>query len=76
MTEQLANALAEARRLNEQDQIDLAELVRAFVAARTTEPYTPSEEEEAAIEEGLSQAQRGEFISEAAADALLRRPWG
>ena len=76
MTEQLTNALAEARRLNEQDQIDLAELVRAFVVARTAEPYTPSAEEEAAIEEGLGQAQRGEFISEAAADAILRRPWG
>ena len=75
MTEQLLKALAEAQQLNEQDQTDLAEVVRAFVAARTAEPYQLSPDEEAAIDEGLAQIRRGEIASHEAVEALLRKPW-
>jgi predicted transcriptional regulator len=32
-------------------------------------------DEEAAIEEGLAQAERGEFASDEEVNALLNRPW-
>ncbi len=75
MTEHLTRALAEAQRLTERDQKDLAEIVRAFVVARTGEPYRLSPEEEAAVDEGLAQIERGEFASDEAVEAVLRRPW-
>ena len=73
MTEQLRAALAEAQRLSEQDQIDLAEFVRVFIAGRTSEPYRLSAEEEAAIDEGLADIERGRFVSGKDAGELLRR---
>ena len=73
MTEQLRAALAEAQRLSEQDQIYLAEVVRAFIDARSAEPYRLSAEEEAAIDEGLADIERGYFVSGNDAEALLRR---
>ena len=75
MTKQLQDAITEAARLAEPDQTDLAEMIRAFIAARTAEPVTLTQEEEAAIDEGLAQADRGEFIPDDPANALLRRSW-
>lgn len=37
--------------------------------------YEPTEAEQAAIEEGLQQAERGEFASEDETRDLLQRPW-
>jgi hypothetical protein len=75
MTEQLRAALAEAQKLSTQDQLYLAEVVRAFIGARGPEPYGLSAEEEAAVDEGLADIARGDFVSGADAEALLRRPW-
>ena len=75
MTEQLLAALAEAQRLSTQDQLYLAEVVRAFIDARNAEPCSLSAEEEAAIDDGLADIERGNFISGPDAEALLRRPW-
>jgi hypothetical protein len=76
MTQKLMKALAEARRLTEQDQLDLAEFVQGFVAARTAEPHQLSPEEEAAINERLADIERGDIVSGEGAEALLRRPLG
>jgi predicted transcriptional regulator len=37
--------------------------------------YEPTEEEMAAIREGLAQAERSEFASDEEVQELLRRPW-
>jgi predicted transcriptional regulator len=75
MTRQLQDAIARAEQLPEADQADLAEVVRAFIAARKAEPVPLTADEEAAIEEGLAQAERGEFASDEEVNALLNRPW-
>jgi len=75
MTRQLYDAIAQAQQLPAADQADLAEMVRAFVAARTVEPIPLTPEEAAAIDEGLAQAERGEFATDEEVDALLNRPW-
>jgi predicted transcriptional regulator len=40
-----------------------------------TEFYEPSEEEMAAINQGLAEADRGEFATEEEVEELLGRPW-
>jgi predicted transcriptional regulator len=37
--------------------------------------YEPTDEERAAIAQGLREAERGEFASDEEVEALLRRPW-
>jgi predicted transcriptional regulator len=56
----------------EEDQEALAEYARELRAARTG-VYVIMSEEEAAIEEGLAQADRCEFASDAEIAALLAR---
>jgi hypothetical protein len=75
MTEQLRAALTEAQELSAEDQLYLAEIVRAFIDARGAEPYRLSAEEEAAVGEGLADIERGNFISGPDAETLLRRSW-
>jgi predicted transcriptional regulator len=76
MSEQLAKAFGEAQRLTDGDQDDLAEFIRAFVLARTAvEPDDLTIEEQACVDAGMAQAERGEFISDEAAEVLLRKPW-
>ncbi len=53
-------------------QRDAAEMLMAL-EARAGELYHPSDEEWAAIEEGLEQARRGEFVSDEEMDALWKR---
>jgi predicted transcriptional regulator len=52
-------------------QQDAAELLLAL-EAREGEFYHPDDEEWAAIEEGLAQAKRGEFVSTAEIATLLK----
>ena len=56
----------------ENDQNELAELARE-IEARRTGVYEPSEEEEAAIREGLAQLDRGEWVSEEDMKAFWKR---
>lgn len=37
--------------------------------------YDPTDEEQAVVEKGLAEAERGEFASEEEVEDLLRRPW-
>ena len=37
--------------------------------------YEPTDEEQAAIEQGLREAERGEFASDEEVEELLYRPW-
>jgi len=67
-------AIALARTLPQQKQQIAAEFIERL-AANSGELYQLSPEEEAAIEEGLAEAERGEFISDEAVNTILRRPW-
>ena len=53
-------------------QEEAAEILLAL-EARENEFYHPSDEEQAAIEEGLRQAERGEFASDEEMNELWRR---
>ncbi len=70
MSKMLEDAIAKVRALPEEKQRLAAELLEELA-----EEATLTSEEEAAVREGLAQADRGEFASEAEVAALLRRPW-
>jgi predicted transcriptional regulator len=72
MTKLLDLAIAEVRKLSAADQDETAEMLLWAIEARTG-PLPLDDETVAAIEEGLSQARRGEFASEAEIEALWRR---
>jgi predicted transcriptional regulator len=55
-----------------EDVEELAEYAR-FIEARRTGVYELTEEESAAIEEGLAQADRGEFVSDDDMAAFWKR---
>jgi hypothetical protein len=44
-----------------------------WLEATEGELYHPTDEEQAAIEEGLAQAERGEFVSDEEMDAVWKR---
>lgn len=54
-----------------EDQAELAAYAREIVARRTG-VYSLTAEERAALNEGLAEAQRGEFVSEAGMDAFWK----
>ena len=73
MTKEQINAVLESvRSWPQQDQEELAELARE-IEARRTGVYVMSEEERAAVHEGLEQARRGEFVSDDEMNALWKR---
>jgi predicted transcriptional regulator len=53
-------------------QQDAADMLMRM-EAQGTEPYTPTEEEWTAIQEGLAQARRGEFVSDEEMEAFWNR---
>ena len=55
-----------------EDQEELIEIARE-IEARRTGIYLMSEEERAAVNEGLEQARRGEFIPDDEMDAFWKR---
>lgn len=61
MVKTLAGVLKTAENWPREDQEELAEFAPE-IEARRTGHYTPSDEERAAIREGLAQANRGEFV--------------
>ena len=62
MTKEQINAVLESvRSWPEQDREELVELARE-IEARRSGVYVLSDEERAAVQEGLDQAQRGEFV--------------
>ena len=63
ITKVLKEVIEQAETWPEQDQEDLAEYARE-IQARRTGVYIMSDEERAAVERGLAQADRGEFVSD------------
>lgn len=63
MTKLLEQAIAKVRELPAEDQDALA-VALLSLAGETTEVVQLDDETRAAIEEGLAQAQRGEFVSD------------
>ncbi len=60
---QLKRMLEQIASWPEQDQEELAEYARE-IEARRTGVYVMSDEERAAVEEGLAQLDRGEYVSD------------
>jgi hypothetical protein len=57
----------------QEDQEELIEIACA-IEARRTGVYVMSDEERAAVQEGLAEADRGEFVPDQEMEAFWRRP--
>lgn len=73
MTKLLEMAVEAARQLSPEEQDELARTIMEIVNGAEGDVYVLSEEEEAAIEEGLAQADRGEFASDEEVAALFSK---
>ena len=71
MTKLLEKAIAKARELPAEDQDAVAVIILSM--AEETPMLALDEETRAAIREGLEQARRGEFVSDAEIEALWKR---
>jgi hypothetical protein len=72
MTKLLERAIAELKKLPENEQDAAAELVLNLVARRD-EPIELDNETRMAVKEGLAQIERGEALSQEEMDAFFRR---
>jgi len=73
MTKEQINAVLESvRSWPEQDQEELVELARE-IKARRSGVYVMSDEERAAVQEGLDQARRGEFVPDDEMNAFWKK---
>jgi hypothetical protein len=73
MTKEQINAVLDSvRSWSEQDREELAELARE-IEARRSGVYVMSDEERTAVQEGLDQAQRSEFVSDDEMDAFWKK---
>jgi hypothetical protein len=72
MTDLLEQAIASLRELPESVQDEAAELLLVF-AAKHLPPEALDRETRAAIEEGIAQANRGEFVSDEEMAAFFSR---
>ena len=72
MTKLLERAIAELKKLPENEQDAAAELVLNLVARRD-EPIELDDETRVAVKEGLAQIERGEGLSQEEMDAFFRR---
>jgi hypothetical protein len=75
MTKLLEKAIARVRELPESDQDEVAEMLLS-IAAKADEPVVLDDETRAAIREGMAQARRGEFVSDAEVAMFFRRHGG
>jgi hypothetical protein len=73
MIKALEQAIQKVRALPEDKQRLAAELLEEIAAG---DIGVMSPEERAAVREGMAEADRGEFVSDAEAEQLLRKPWG
>jgi hypothetical protein len=73
MTKEQINAVLESvRSWPEQDQEELIEFARE-IAARRSGVYVMNDEERAAVQEGLDQARRGDFVPDDEMDAFWKK---
>ncbi|HKN11338.1 MAG TPA: hypothetical protein VJ376_17935 [Pseudomonadota bacterium] len=70
--EQINDVLESVRSWPQEDQEELAELARE-IEARRTGVYVMSNDERAAVQEGLQQAARGEFVPDDEMDAFWKK---
>jgi predicted transcriptional regulator len=73
MTKLLEMAVEAARQLSPEEQDHLARTIMEIVGGGDDGVYLLSEEDRAAIEEGLAEADRGEFVSEQELNAILNK---
>jgi len=71
MTKVLDDAIEKVRRLPEDRQAYVAEVLEQ-IAAAGSDPFVVPEDHRAAILEGLQQAERGEFVSDDEMAALWK----
>jgi predicted transcriptional regulator len=72
MTKLLEQAIAEARKLTEAEQDELAAMLLACLSLSPSQlPFDT--DTKAAIEEGRAQARRGQFVSDEDMDAFFQR---
>jgi predicted transcriptional regulator len=69
--EQFDSVLDKIRSWPEEDQAELAEIARE-IEARRTGTYVMTDEERAAVREGVEEAKRGEFVPDADMAAFWR----
>jgi hypothetical protein len=72
MTRVLEDAIAKVRKLPEDRQAYVAEVLEQ-IAAAGSDLFTVPEDHRAAVVEGLEQAERGEFVSDDEMAALWRK---
>ena len=73
MTKEQINAVLDAiRSWPREDQEELVDIARAIVARRAG-VYVMTEEEQAAVREGLAEADRGDFVSDEDMEAFWKR---
>jgi predicted transcriptional regulator len=70
--EQISAVLESVRSWPAEDQEELIELARE-IQARRTGVYVMTDEERAAVREGLEQARRGEFVPDEEMDAFWKK---
>jgi predicted transcriptional regulator len=72
MTRILEDAIAKVRKLPEDRQAYVAEVLEQ-IAAAGSDPFTVPEDHRAAVLEGLEQAERGDFVSDDEMAALWKK---
>lgn len=73
MTQLLEMAVEAARHLSPEEQDELARTILEIVHGTSEEIYVLSEEENAAIDEGLAHADQGEFASDEEVRAIFAK---
>jgi predicted transcriptional regulator len=72
MNQQTRNILEQVAAWSQEDQNELADFARE-IEARRTGVYVMTDEERAAVQEGLEQARRGEFVPDEEMEAFWKR---
>jgi truncated hemoglobin YjbI len=72
MMKVLEDAIEKVKRLPEDQQAYVAEVLEQ-IAAAGSDPFVVQEEHRAAVLEGLEQAERGEFVSDEEMAALWKK---
>jgi predicted transcriptional regulator len=72
MTKVLEDAIEKVRRLPEDRQVYVAEILEQ-IAAASSDPFVVPESHRAAVLEGLAEAERGEFVSDEEMAALWKK---
>jgi truncated hemoglobin YjbI len=73
MTRVLDDAIEKVKRLPEDQQAYIAEVLEQIAASADGEAFIVPEEHRAAVLEGLEQARRGEYASDDAMSALWKK---